>query len=219
MAPCYTGTGPASATGPPSARRRRGKSASLPLPTSTATASRPPIGAAIYSTAAGRSCRSGLTILSPELDRRRNGNRTHFVVRAMLQCSTMMRTNSFISSFVAGGAYTIACSLLLEVIPAWWELALVCGIGTFCSPVVWTWILGMWQVVLEARPENRFEDERTQATVDQILVFRGEPRREPLPQNESLRLAFFCLNLFWLFASRGLLNGTALWAIQAWFSA
>ena len=76
----------------------------------------------------------------------------------------------------------------------------------------------MWLVVLEARPENRLEDERTQTTVDQILASRGEAAGEPLPQDESLRLAFFCLNLFWLFASRGLLAGTVLWVFGDWFS-
>ena len=131
----------------------------------------------------------------------------------------MMRTKGFLSSFAAGGAYTVACSSLLDAVPAWWELALVCAMGTFCSPIVWTWIRARWLIVLEARPENRLEDERTQATVDHILAFRGEPRGEPLPQDESLRLAFFCLSLFWLLASRGLLAGTVLWAVRAWFSA
>ena len=131
----------------------------------------------------------------------------------------MMRTKGFVSAFAAGGAYTIGCSSLLDAVPAWWELALVCGMGTFCSPVVWAWIRAMWLVVLDARPENRLEDERTQAAVDQILAFRGEPGGESLPQDESLRLAFFCLSLFWLFASRGLLAGTGLWALGAWFSA
>lgn len=130
----------------------------------------------------------------------------------------MNRTKGFFSAIAAGLAYTIGCTSLMDVVPAWWELALVCGMGTFCSPVVWTWIRGGWLVVLDARPENRLEDERTQATVDQILAIRGEPAGEPLPQDEPLRLAFFCLSLTWLFASRGLLAGTALWAIGDWFS-
>lgn len=75
----------------------------------------------------------------------------------------------------------------------------------------------MWLVVLDARPENRFEDQRTQAAVDQVLARRGEPEGEWLRPDVCLRFVFFCLNLLWLFAPRGLLAGTALWALSSWF--
>lgn len=135
-----------------------------------------------------------------------------------LQSRAMKPTKGFLYALAAGGVYAIACSSLLNAAPAWWELALVCGVGAFCSPLVWGWIRAMWLIVLEARPDHDLEDQRTQAAVNQILALRGEPADEPLPRDERVRLVFFCLSLFWLFASRGLLTGTALWALWRWSS-
>lgn len=131
----------------------------------------------------------------------------------------MNRTKGLFSALAAGIVYDNGMFFALGAVPAWWELVLVCGTGAFCSPVVWAWMHGMWLVVLEARPENRLKDEQTQAMVDQIFALRGEPAGEPLKQDESLRLTFFCVSLLWLFASRGLLVGTALWTLRAWLSA
>ena len=134
-----------------------------------------------------------------------------------LRCPVMF-TKGFVSAFAAGCIYAIGCSWLLEIVPAWWELFLVCGIGAFCSHVVWVYVRAMWLVVLDARPENRVENQRTQAAVDQTLALRGEPVGEPLRPDEGLRLMFFSLSLLWLFASRGLLAGTVLSALWRWFS-
>ena len=57
--PCRTGSGPASATGRPSAPRPRARSPNSPWPTSTATAPRPHTRAATCSSAAANSCRRG----------------------------------------------------------------------------------------------------------------------------------------------------------------